>query len=73
MLSNEPEFRDRLKKPKSLVQNCETGNRRVDIAEFIAWIKTGLRGRLRYTTRPRHAAATKAWPNYVPIARQANW
>ena len=58
MLSNEPELRDRLKKPQSLVQNCETGNRRVDIAEFIAWIETGLRGRLRYTTRPRNTGWT---------------
>ncbi len=27
----------RLKKPQSYVHNCETGNRRVDITEFIAW------------------------------------
>lgn len=27
----------RLKKPQSWVHNCESGNRRVDIAEFIAW------------------------------------
>lgn len=27
----------KLKKPQSWVYNCETGNRRVDIAEFIRW------------------------------------
>jgi transcriptional regulator with XRE-family HTH domain len=27
----------RLGKPQSWVYNCETGNRRVDVAEFIAW------------------------------------
>ena len=27
----------RLKKPQSWVYNCETGNRRVDVAEFVAW------------------------------------
>jgi transcriptional regulator with XRE-family HTH domain len=26
-----------LKKPQSWVYNCETGNRRVDVTEFIAW------------------------------------
>ena len=26
-----------LKKPQSYVYNCETGNRRVDITEFILW------------------------------------
>ena len=30
---------DRLKKPQSWVYNCETANRRVDIAEFAAWAK----------------------------------
>jgi transcriptional regulator with XRE-family HTH domain len=29
----------RLRKPQSWVYNCETGNRRVDVAEFIAWAK----------------------------------
>ncbi len=29
----------RLKKPQSWVYNCETANRRVDVAEFIAWAK----------------------------------
>ncbi len=29
----------RLKKPQSWVYNCETANRRVDIAEFILWAK----------------------------------
>jgi transcriptional regulator with XRE-family HTH domain len=29
----------RLKKPQSYVYNCETANRRVDIAEFIVWAK----------------------------------
>ena len=28
-----------LKKPQSWVYNCETGNRRVDISEFVAWAK----------------------------------
>ena len=27
----------KLKKPQSYVHNCETGNRRVDITEFILW------------------------------------
>ena len=27
----------RLKKPQSWVYNCETANRRVDVAEFILW------------------------------------
>lgn len=27
----------RLSKPQSWVYNCETGNRRVDVAEFIDW------------------------------------
>lgn len=27
----------RLKKPQSWIFNCETGNRRVDVAEFIRW------------------------------------
>lgn len=29
----------RLKKPQSWVYNCETANRRVDVAEFITWAK----------------------------------
>jgi transcriptional regulator with XRE-family HTH domain len=29
----------RLKKPQSWVYNCETANRRVDVAEFIAWAR----------------------------------
>ena len=29
----------RLKKPQSYVYNCETGNRRVDITEFVQWAK----------------------------------
>ena len=28
-----------LKKPQSWIYNCETGNRRVDLAEFVAWAK----------------------------------
>ncbi|VTR95134.1 xre family transcriptional regulator : Repressor protein CI OS=Xanthomonas translucens pv. graminis ART-Xtg29 GN=ci PE=4 SV=1: HTH_31 [Gemmata massiliana] len=27
----------RLGKPQSWVHNCEVGNRRVDVAEFVAW------------------------------------
>jgi transcriptional regulator with XRE-family HTH domain len=27
----------RMNKPQSWVYNCETANRRVDVAEFIAW------------------------------------
>ena len=27
----------RLRKPQSFVYNCETGNRRVDVSEFVAW------------------------------------
>jgi hypothetical protein len=29
----------KLKKPQSWVYNCETGNRRVDVTEFIAWAR----------------------------------
>jgi len=29
----------RLGKPQSWIFNCETGNRRVDVTEFIAWAK----------------------------------
>lgn len=29
----------RLRKPQSWVYNCEVGNRRVDVTEFIAWAK----------------------------------
>lgn len=29
----------RLRKPQSWVYNCETGNRRVDVAEFARWCK----------------------------------
>jgi len=29
----------RLKKPQSWIFNCESGNRRVDVAEFIAWVR----------------------------------
>src|SRR5262245_51788031 len=29
----------RLKKPQSWVYNCETANRRVDVAEFILWAR----------------------------------
>ena len=29
----------RLKKPQSWVYNCETANRRVDVAEFIVWAR----------------------------------
>lgn len=29
----------RLNKPQSWIYNCETGNRRVDLTEFIAWAK----------------------------------
>jgi transcriptional regulator with XRE-family HTH domain len=29
----------RLKKPQSWIYNCETGNRRVDVTEFIAWAR----------------------------------
>jgi transcriptional regulator with XRE-family HTH domain len=31
------ELGERMKKPQSWVYNCETGNRRVDVTEFIAW------------------------------------
>ena len=27
----------RMKKPQSWIYNCESGNRRVDVTEFIAW------------------------------------
>jgi transcriptional regulator with XRE-family HTH domain len=29
----------RLKKPQSWVYNCETGNRRMDVTEVIAWAR----------------------------------
>lgn len=28
-----------LRKPQSWIYNCETGNRRVDVAEFCAWCR----------------------------------
>lgn len=31
------ELGERLGKPHSWIYNCETGNRRVDVAEFIDW------------------------------------
>jgi transcriptional regulator with XRE-family HTH domain len=31
------ELGKRLKKPQSWIYNCETGNRRVDVTEFVAW------------------------------------
>lgn len=30
---------ERLKRPQSWVYNCETGNRRVDLAEFCDWCR----------------------------------
>jgi transcriptional regulator with XRE-family HTH domain len=33
------ELGKRLKKPQSWVYNCETANRRVDVTEFIAWVR----------------------------------
>jgi hypothetical protein len=30
---------ERLGKPQSWVHNCEVGNRRVDLAEFVEWCK----------------------------------
>lgn len=33
------ELGKRLKKPQSWIHNCETGNRRVDVTEFIAWAR----------------------------------
>jgi transcriptional regulator with XRE-family HTH domain len=33
------ELGKRLNKPQSWVYNCETGNRRVDVAEFIEWAR----------------------------------
>jgi len=30
---------ERLRKPQSWIYNCETANRRVDLAEFIAWAR----------------------------------
>lgn len=29
----------KLKRPQSFIYNCETANRRVDLAEFVAWAK----------------------------------
>jgi hypothetical protein len=31
------ELGNRLRKPQSWVYDCETGNRRVDVTEFVAW------------------------------------
>jgi transcriptional regulator with XRE-family HTH domain len=31
------ELGKRMKKPQSWIYNCETGNRRVDVTEFIEW------------------------------------
>ena len=33
------ELGKRLNKPQSYIYNCETANRRVDITEFILWVK----------------------------------
>jgi len=33
------ELGGRLKRPQSWVYNCETGNRRVDVAEFCQWFE----------------------------------
>lgn len=33
------ELGKRLRKPQSWIYNCETGNRRVDVSEFIAWVR----------------------------------
>lgn len=33
------ELGKRLKKPQSWVHNCETANRRVDVTEFIEWVR----------------------------------
>jgi hypothetical protein len=33
------ELGDRLKKPQCWIYNCETANRRVDVAEFTAWAR----------------------------------
>lgn len=32
------ELGKKLKKPQSWIFNCETANRRVDVAEFVAWV-----------------------------------
>jgi transcriptional regulator with XRE-family HTH domain len=29
----------RMKKPQSWIYNCESGNRRVDVTEFVAWCR----------------------------------
>jgi hypothetical protein len=33
------ELGSRLKKPQSWIYNCESGNRRMDVTEFIAWVR----------------------------------
>ena len=33
------ELASRLDRPQSWVHNCETGERRVDVAEFVAWAR----------------------------------
>ena len=33
------ELGKRLKRPQSWIYNCETGNRRMDVTEFIAWAR----------------------------------
>jgi transcriptional regulator with XRE-family HTH domain len=33
------ELGKRLKKPQSWIHNCESGNRRVDATEFVAWVR----------------------------------
>jgi transcriptional regulator with XRE-family HTH domain len=45
------ELGKRLKKPQSWVYNCETGNRRVDVVEFITWARA-------CDTDPQEAFAT---------------
>ena len=33
------EVGEKLRRPQSWVYNCETGNRRVDVAEFVEWCR----------------------------------
>jgi transcriptional regulator with XRE-family HTH domain len=44
-----------LGKPQSYVYNCETANRRVDIAEFISWAKAcGVKPKTAFSRLLKH-------------------
>jgi len=42
------ELGKRMRKPQSWIYNCETANRRVDVAEFVTWCRA-------CSSNPQHA------------------